>query len=150
MREVIAWPCGAIFGTYRVAPAQVTFEYLLVRSYLNSSKGAGIHTGKTLYAFVIVDNHHSCFFVKVHGIGNRTSFFTGCVLAVEANYGEGKWVFFRMTHLYSRQGWINRPRMFERAHYLAYMASSAKFLKRFKNLPLFHTLLSKTKLLGLL
>jgi hypothetical protein len=112
MREAIALLFGAKPGTHRIAPAQITFENLLPRSYVNSPKGTGIRTGKTLRTMIIIDDHRPGVFVYVHGIGNWASFLTGRVLAVLADYGERERVFLRMTDLYPCQCRVNHPRVF--------------------------------------
>ncbi len=89
MGKAIAWHFRAELNAYRVALAQVTLEYLLIRSYLNSPEGTGIHAGKTLGAFTLIDNYCSCVFIHVHGIRDGTSLLARCVLTVITDYGEG-------------------------------------------------------------
>jgi hypothetical protein len=140
MREAIAWLFGTELGTYRITPAQVTFKYLLVRSYSNGSKRTGFHTGKTLDTVIIVYDHSPCVFIHVHGIGNRASFLARSVLAVFADYGKREWIFFRIAYTYPCQRRVNHTRMLQRAHYLTSMTPCAELLKRFKNLSLLHQL----------
>jgi hypothetical protein len=140
MREAIARLFGAELGTDRITSAQVTFEYLLVGSYLNGPKGTGLHTGKALDTVIIVYDYRPRVFIHVHGIGNRASILTGRVLAVFTDYGKREWIFFRITYTYPRQRRLNHTRMFQRAHYLTSMTPCAKLLNRFKNLFWLHHL----------
>jgi len=138
VREEISRHRWAVLDTNRVALTQVTFEYFFVGSYLNGSKRTGIHTGKTLDAVLIVNEHHPGLFIEVHGIGNRAGLFARRIRAVSADYRKGRVVFLGPDNLYPHQGRVNHPRLPQRTHQLTNTTPGAELIERQKNLPLLH------------
>jgi hypothetical protein len=103
VRELVRRSWRAILDTYRVAPAQVTFEHLSVGANVDGEKRAGVYTGQTANATCFVNHYGSCPVVHVHGLGHGASLFAEGNAAMPANSDAASTVFIGADHFQPRE-----------------------------------------------